>query len=89
MIMLLDFGLDPYRDEQSAPAKGICIMDKNEGRTTFKFGECVISYERNISSLILVDMPIPEHSRAAASPGIPAKASRAAGTPKRLPRPGR
>jgi hypothetical protein len=31
-------------------------MINQDGRTTWKSGECVISYERNITSLTLVDL---------------------------------
>src|SRR5882762_10358301 len=65
MIKLSNPGLDPYRGVQSAPAKGHLIMDKSEGRTTWKLGEWVISYERNISSMMLVDMPASKRARAA------------------------
>ena len=60
-------------------------MDDSEARTTWKFGECEISYERNISSLMLVDLQTGEKHGQAASGRAKTRRPRAQGRNERKP----
>ena len=63
----------------SRTGKGKGTMEKRDGGTTWRFGDCTISYERNITFLVLSEFQDGESPRKAGSrSGVPGK-SRAKG----------